>query len=73
MPGEPEQARKKSGLSDKSVFVYESEIRILYCLIRAFISEKYGAELERLVAVYEAASENEELEFIKELSDNSVR
>lgn len=70
IPDELEQARKNSGLGDKYVLVYESELHILYCLIRAFIPEKYDSELEKFVAAYEAASEDEKLEFFKELSEN---
>ena len=69
IPDEFEQARKNSGLGDKYVLVYESELHILYCLIRAIFPEKYDTELEKFVAAYKTASEKEKLEFFRALSE----
>lgn len=69
IPNEFEQARKNSGLGDKYVLVYESELHILYCFIRAIFPEKYDTELEKFVAAYKTANEEEKLEFFKALSE----
>lgn len=69
IPNEFEQARKNSGLGDKYVLVYESELHILYCFIRAIFPEKYDTELEKFVAAYKTANEKEKLEFFKALSE----
>jgi hypothetical protein len=69
IPEEFELARKNTGLGDSYVVVYESEPRILYCLIRAIFPEKLDEELKMFDACYRAASEEEKLEFLKELSE----
>jgi hypothetical protein len=69
IPNEFEQARKNSGLGDKYVLAYESELHILFCFIRAIFPEKYDTELEKFVAAYKTANEKEKLEFFKALSE----
>ncbi|MBE7526002.1 hypothetical protein HS096_07060 [candidate division WWE3 bacterium] len=70
IPDEFEQARKNSGLGDKYVLVYESELHILYCLIRAILPEKHDSELKEFIVAYEVASEEERLEFFRVLSES---
>jgi len=69
LPEEFEQARKNTGLGDTYVVVYESEPLILHCLIRAIFSEKYNEELKMFNDIYDAASEKEKIECLKEISD----
>lgn len=70
MPEWLEQARKNSGLSDTYVTLYEAELRINYCLIKAIFLEDTSEQIKQFDNELAAVSEEEKLTILKDFSDD---